>query len=292
MILNLSVLRCLQNLARIAQSSKNRTPLDRLRFRCPSCRKANLARPILRRKAAINFALRELMDEWFESPYSSGSVHCIKLRSVSCQTEYDSSSNVVEDNKTFLNLKIHHSVTDDTETDTTIADENNISQTEYREVLFHKINGKSSLDNLPKQELTSNESSSPFADEHGGASEDNSVTSSSEGEESEQDLPIAPLFGTLRIVNEDPDVLANRPRFTRFHVTSVSGVLAFLFTELSIIYQGIRNSRSRTILTIFWFLYGGLIVYISRSFLPWMTFYTVIYFIIIYAEMSPSPLFR
>ncbi|XP_060608447.1 tripartite motif containing 13-like [Ruditapes philippinarum] len=287
-------LRCLQNLARIVRAAKHRIPLDRLRFRCPSCRRLSLARPIIRRKAAINYAIREIMNEWFDSPYSSGSVNIIKLRSISCQTDQDQDSGEAGNDDAFHNIKVdlENLHLDDTSKESSeFHDDDSISKTEYRNVLFHKILSKSNLEKTPKL-FEPIDPPTSSADENEGLTEDNTVTSSSEEDDSEQELAIAPLFGNLRIIDANDDVVNNRPRFTRFHATSVSGVLALLFAEINVIYHGIRSSRSRTVLTIFWFLYGGLIVYISRSFLPWMTFYTLIYFIIIYAEMSPAPLFR
>lgn len=242
-----------------------------------------------RDRKSSNNDFNKSLQIFFSNLFQSGSVDFIELRSIGCQTSQDTDMNEAENIDIFHNIKVDNSVADDTESAVT-DDSNIISKTEYRNILFHKISCKSKLEETPKiNEAT--EPSSPSADENEVISDDNTVTSSSEEEESEHEIAIAPLFGTLRVLNEDDNDI-DRPRFTRFHATSVSGVLAIFFTEMNIIYQGIRNSRSRTVLTIFWFLYGGLIVCISRSFLPWMTFYTIIYFIIIYAEMSPAPLFR
>lgn len=230
------------------------------------------------------------MNEWFDSPYSSGSVDFIKLRSISCQTDQDRDGSKTGESDTFQNIKVDNSQSNDKNLELPLTDDNdNISRTEYRNVLFHKINSKSTLEETPKSNAQTDPPSSS-ADENEVISEENTMTSSSEEDDSEQEIAIAPLFGNLRILNEEDNIVMNRPIISRFHVTSVSGVLAMFFSEINVIYRGIRNSRSRTVLTIFWFLYGGLIVYISRAFLPWMTFYSIIYFIIIYAEMSPTPL--
>ena len=79
--------RCLRTLARLARHSRDRTPIDRLRFRCPSCRKLNAARPIIRRRAAINYAIKELVDDWFQSPYSVSVSKTCDLELFLCSTQ-------------------------------------------------------------------------------------------------------------------------------------------------------------------------------------------------------------
>ncbi|XP_052213547.1 uncharacterized protein LOC127831542 isoform X2 [Dreissena polymorpha] len=263
--------RCLQQLARLTRSSKTRMPLDRLRIRCPSCRKNALARPILRRRAPVNYAIKELVEEWFNSAYSSGSVDVITLRSVSTQTdtnEPDSSTG---------------SWSSTTESGSLLDsfNESSISDTEFREVLFHRIDCRNTFKTAYKEHTDNDE---PVATENAEhlATDDTPATSS---EESESENEIGALFGDIQVVNDNGPV--PRMRFTRFRIATLTSVLTILFAEMRYVFEAIRSSRSRTILTIFWFLYGVAIVCISQAFLPWMLFYTIIYFVIIYAELAP-----
>ncbi|XP_052778358.1 uncharacterized protein LOC128215796 [Mya arenaria] len=266
--------RCLQSLARLTRSSRTRTPLDRLRLRCPSCRRNALARPFLRRRASVNYAIKGLVDEWFNSPYFSGSVDFIQLRSVSCQTEHDVVNEAIDDVKEEVKE-------DDPDKSITLLSSRTdvISSTEFRQVLFHRIGSKASIDSERKGQLHVEETPSDDVDN---AVSDVTATSSDESEESENE--IAELFGDIQVVNVEH---APFRRLRRFDVASIANVLKLFFGEIKHIFIAIRSSRSRTLLTIFWFLYGGLIVSISRIFLPWMAFYTLIYFVIIYAEITP-----
>lgn len=128
-----------------------------------------------------------------------------------------------------------------------------------------------------------------ITDESGLSADEIQVTSSSEEEESEQE--IVPFLGDLQVINNNEEQ-PERLRFNRFQATTLVGVVSILFREWLIVWRGIRRSRSRAILTMFWMIYGGLVVCVSRGFLPWMAFYTVIYFLILYAEMSQPAMWR
>lgn len=232
-----------------------------------------MARPFLRKKAAVNYAIRELMDIWMESPYSKGTLQVLTLRSISTQTD-------TPDVKKLPEIII----TDTEQTDKECF--NNIAGEEYLKILCHKMSVNSTQKPAVADTLLA-ESAPASADESERTS-DVTQPSTSEEEESETDPEIVPLLGNLRVVEENETW--TRFRLGRFRTISVSGIIHLILSELSIMFNGIRHSRSRTILTIFWFLYGGLIVCMSRAFLPWMAFYTAIYFVILYAEVSP--LFR
>lgn len=258
-------LSCLRTLARITRTSRTRTPIERLRFRCPSCRRPTQARPILRRRASVNYALKELLEEWFNSPFSTGSVDRLLLRSVSCQTDPGAQGTSAR-------------------SDLNSTDSDDIAKEEFRQILFHNI----ANDQTKEQK---NDSEPPDATvfsiaEESGVSDDNHVSSSSD-EDSEQEM--IPILDDLNVLVEaDP---APRMGLHRGQVMSFGSVFRIFIAESRMVLRGIGESRSRLALTVFWFIYGSLVVFVSRGFLPWMAFYTVIYFIIMYAELSNPAMF-
>ncbi|KAL4227198.1 hypothetical protein ACF0H5_015171 [Mactra antiquata] len=287
-------LRCLQNLARITRSSKTRTPLDRLRMCCPACRKRTLVRPILKRRASLNYAMKQIISDWQESPLSSGQLVSMTLRSIGSQTETENFQIVDKGPQNVINdlNKNEESEHHDDDGDDGNETKEDISEPEVQEVTLFSLNCHSKseikiVENSTDADVNADDILSNEADDQTGVSDDNQASSSDD--ESEQDIQIGPMFA--RLVDDD-ERLGFRRRLRRFTVTSVSGVLAMLFLEISAIYNRIRYSRSRLILTLFWFCYGGVVVYMSRAFLPWMTFYTVIYFIIIYVEVSQGHILR
>lgn len=173
------------------------------------------------------------------------------------------------------------------------GEKGNISQTEFRQILVHRIKSKSECAVSTK---TSKEPLDLSVGQHDGAdgvgtdstgADDNVVSSSSDDSQSEQE--IGPLFENLVVINDNVE---NQRVVTRFEVRRLSSLLTLFFTHCAMTFRAIRHSRSRMILTLFWFLYGGIIVFISRAFLPWMSFYTIIYFVIIYAELQPPEAFE
>lgn len=176
---------------------------------------------------------------------------------------------------------------DDVETpdDTSEDQDEIISETEFREILVHRINCKSKPQDCatvsPKEPLdlsmTSHEVESAEADE-------NVMSSSSDDSQSEQE--IGPLFANLNVVADNNNEQIQRPPLF-LNARLARAAIVLFFSQCLMTFRAIRRSRSRMLLTIFWFLYGIIIVCISSSFLPWMSFYTVIYFVIIYAELNP-----
>lgn len=210
--------------------------------------------------------------------FQHGQIYSITLRSVGSQTETGQNgvpeSSTVEDSSKLSNTQ-----------------QDDISESDEHEVVMFRFDNKCKSKEIIKQSLTDinmDENLTEEANDNNGLTDDNHASSSSE--ESELDMQIGPMFA--QIVNDEDEEIRQRRRIGLLGLTSVSSVLALLFLELSVVYHGIRQSRSRTILTLFWFFYGGIIVYMSRAFLPWMMFYTVIYFIIIYVEVSPGHQFR
>lgn len=205
--------------------------------------------------------------------FQSGNVEYIALRSIGSQTENDEDDNPSETETS-------------KDADGEDEDVNCISSTEFREILFHRINCKSESSGTTSTkaplDLTLNQQEE--VDAH--AADETVVTSSSE--ESESEPEVGQLFENLNVANAEEE---NRTLLARFDITALSAAFALFFSQCRLIFRAIRCSRSRMFLTLFWFLYGGIIVYISRSFLPWMSFYTVIYFVIIYAELNPPGAF-
>lgn len=230
-------------------------------MRCPSCRKLTPARPFLRRKAAVNYALKEVVSQWFNSPLSTGTVRRVVLCSRPIQTE----------NLLFSNNETDHPAPENTATVEHIADE------ETREVLFHVC------DKFMHDQAEEKDAHELFVilDD---AIDENQMTSSSE---EESDHEVIPLLGDLNVINMEDRVAAPPFLLSRLQL-ALRNTMAFVAGEFAMVIRGIRDSRSRLILTVFWFVYGGIVVCIASGFLPWMMFYTLIYFIILYAELSPQ----
>ena len=154
-----------------------------------------------------------------------------------------------------------------------------ISSEEFREVLFHKIPPKKEhlKDDIFKIKTNTSASNDDlsFSEDNGHTSTDDD---SSDGERFNLQVLQDPQIRTLRMF--------------RSNTFSVASALRMMFEESRVLFNGIRQSRSRMALTFCWFLYGVAVVYISRAFLPWMCFYTMIYFIILYAELSQPAFFR
>ena len=151
----------------------------------------------------------------------------------------------------------------------------NISCEEIRQVLVHRFLLRSSKEDLVDAERDNKDNLVDAND--GSASSDVNLDTSSSEEDSDPD--VVPFLGEIQVIEEPEarNILAIRSFVT---------VIKYMFTELCALFRGIRDSRCRLCLTVFWFLYGGLIIYLSRGFLPWMVLYTIVYFAIMYAEMS------
>ena len=160
--------------------------------------------------------------------------------------------------------------------------EKGISMEEFREVLYHNIPPKKEI--LDKDSIHEKLTATSASVEESSLSEDNGRVSSDE-ESSDVDR------FNLQVI-EDPPPSLRLSRVLSVRTFSIASALRILFEESRMLFNGIRQSRSRLALTICWFLYGVAVVYISHSFLPWMCFYTMIYFLILYAEMSQPAFFR
>ena len=203
----------------------------------------------------------------------SGTVECITLRTISSQTDSQSDRYTSQQN-------LPTNVSEEDEED--VADD--IAETEYRDVLIHRIQLKNEMTSPVKalEPLDLSVSNTADADGTGTVADDNIVSSSSDESQSEQE--IGTLFDDLNVINDNEQ---NERMVSRFRFRRAQFLFHVFFTRCLLTLRAIRYSRSRMILTIFWFLYGAIIVCISRAFLPWMSFYTIIYFIIIYAELQP-----
>ena len=199
--------------------------------------------------------------------FQTGSVYSILLRSVGSQTQNGTDS--------------QNDITPSSSTEETLY--KGISDEEFRELLFHKIPSKKEAhqeDDIFKPKSTTSTSNDDLS-----LSEDNAHPPSSDDDSSD-----AERFG-LQVVEEPPIRTLRMFRQTALSFNAVSA-LRMMFEEGRVLFNGIRNSRSRIALTFCWFLYGIAVVYISKAFLPWMCFYTIIYFVILYAELSQPAFFH
>lgn len=234
--------------------------------------------------AQFEDAETDVLDEMLSYEVSNNEVHESVLNS-SPQNETQLSEETEGNNNdiSFSNLNIPKlDVTNRLKMPMFFNDTDDISATEYREILVHRITAKDNEDRVHK-DIPNTEETTPLAEPAFNEAIDVQTTSSEESEESDNELP-EPFGGGLRIIH-DPPVHVRRLR--RFDVGSITNVLRLFFVEMCNVFVAIRSSRSRSILTALWFMYGAVIVGFSRAFLPWMAFYTVLYFIIIYAEYSP-----
>ena len=194
--------------------------------------------------------------------FQSGSVITISLRSVASQTKSSSDST--------------HDVTS-----TASEDDLNkgISSDEFRQILFHKIPPKKQV---PPKDIFGVKTTTSTAADDNSLSDDNNISSDDDSTDGER--------FNLQVINDQPIRLSRL--FWRSRSFSVASTMRMMFEESRVLFVGIWQSRSRMALTLCWFLYGCVVLYISHSFWPWMLFYSMIYFAILYAEISQPGHFR
>lgn len=214
----------------------------------------------------------------------SGVVDYISLRSVGSQTEPDNTNTFANLKQPKINTRCVQHVVNDAVAVNTDEDDSTIAQTEYRKKLFHHFDSPKS-NKLAIREVAITDTY-PSVTEYGAVSDETVTESSSEGELSEEDMLIVPQIAYSNIRQDDNDI--GRPRVSRVWSISGSAVLSALVRVLSVLYRAIRHSRTRTMLMIVWFIYSGLIVSSCPSFLPMITFYTLIFFMIIYVDVMMS----
>ena len=168
---------------------------------------------------------------------------------------------------------------DVTSTDSDDDLDKRISNDEFRQIIFHKIPPKKEV---PSKDIFDLKTTTSAAVDENSLSDDNNGSSDDESTDGER--------FNLQVINDQPIRLSRL--FWRSRSFSVASAMRMMFEESRMLFVGIWQSRSRMALTLCWFLYGCVVLYISHSFWPWMLFYSMIYFAILYAEISQPGHFR
>ena len=154
-----------------------------------------------------------------------------------------------------------------------------ISNEEFRQIIFHKIPPRKQV---PDKDIFDVKTTTSAAVDESSLSDDNNMSSDDESTDGER--------LNLQVIDDQPIRFSRM--FWRSRTFSTATALRMLFEESRVLFVGIWQSRSRMALTFCWFLYGAVVIYISHSFWPWMLFYSMIYFAILYAEISQPGTYR